>query len=100
MVLACITASVSTESIDIYVLAFHGVAAMDLDGAINRTKIKMCEAIIKGTKKVGSKLNGNSRKAAIDCQSCNPKRRALKATNTMSIKPKKFQIRRTICHER
>ena len=52
-----------------------------------------------GTRKVGSKLNGNSRNGAIDCQSFNPNLKAEKATKTMSIKPKAFQ-RSKIIRER
>ena len=54
-------------------------------------KISTCEVMISGTRKVGSKLNGNSRNGAIDCQSFNPNLKAEKATKMMSIKPKAFQ---------
>ena len=50
--------------------------------------------MISGTKNVGSRLSGNVRNAVIDSQSCNPKRSALKTTKMMSMKPKKFQMRR------
>ena len=53
-----------------------------------------------GTRKVGSKLNGNSRNAAIDCQSFKPIFSAVNATNTMSIKPTVFQKRSSVCQPR
>ena len=61
-----------------------------------RTKIRTCEAIMRGTRKVGSNPSGNSRNGAIDCQSLKPARSAMNTTKTMSSKPALFQIRRSL----
>lgn len=56
-------------------------------------KIRMCDAMISGTRKVGRRLSGNSRSACIDCQSASPRRSAVITTKRMSANPIVFQKR-------
>ena len=50
----------------------------------------MCDTIISGTTNMGRRLSGNDRSGAIDLQSINPTRKALKATKRMSKRPNAF----------
>src|SRR5437762_12214608 len=73
-------------------LSLPDVIADRLAFAPGRTKIKTCDAIISGTRKVGRRLRGSSRSACIDCQSFTPNRSAPKTTKIISISPSVFQI--------
>src|SRR4051812_47151645 len=46
----------------------------------SRMKIRMCDAMMTGTRNVGNRPNGKVRKGAIDVQSCRPMRNALLTT--------------------